>query len=731
MAETAVMPPFAGLPSIPAIEELKKHRQWVAWKYEFRNGPDSKPTKPPISPRTGFGASHSKPETWGTYQDAFERARRSNLPGVGFVLADGDEICGIDLDACRDPDTGKIEPWAAEIVALAETYAEVSPSGEGIRLFARGKPEKTIKADKAHVEIYGKLRYLTVTGQHVEGTPDEIRPAPQSMKALVARVEAVKQEKKPETDIPVSPPDSHDGSDFFERVNAAALANLSSWVPSIFPGAKFQQSTGAYRVPSRDLGRDLEEDLSIAPNGIVDFGVHDMGDARDGKRSAVDLAMEYGRGKDAKSAAFWLCDRLGRSPDVFGWEEMPPILPNIEEIIRAVYESHERKRGVMIDATGRGHLIVMATDQPYEPPEELVRDTIPARGVGFLGGQSGAFKSFTAVELAFCIGTGAPFAGRKVERPGAVLYCAFEGAGTIAGRVTARRSRLENASDEVPFMMLDKFGPVVSNTDFKALGDAIERARVTAEAEWGAPLSAVIVDTVAAAGMIPDDRENDPAAWQRIFDRLNPISAMIDAPIILVHHYGKAASAGLRGSSNARAGADFVLAMTCDRDEVTGDTSNHYLALTKSRTAPEGGIAAVKPVEVEIGTRKDGTPVKGLVLDFDVGTKLKTAKRPTKALQSFMAAFDEALASEGESVRIRNEANAPQVRAVRLAHIRDEFEKRYVTGSTDDQKRADTLRKQFKNALDQIPPTIIVGTWDGIEWAWRLTAGGRSKSDAE
>lgn len=343
-----MMPPFAGLPSIPAIEELKKYRQWVAWKYEFRNGPSSKPTKPPISPRTGFGASHSKPETWGTYQDAFERARRSNLPGVGFVLADGDEICGIDLDACRDPDTGEIEPWAAEIVALAETYAEVSPSGEGIRLFARGKPEKTIKADKAHVEIYGKLRYLTVTGQHVDGTPDEIRPAPQSMKALVARVEAVKQEQKPETGIPVLPPGSHDGSDFFERVNAAALANLSSWVPSIFPGAKFQQSTGAYRVPSRDLGRDLEEDLSIAPNGIVDFGVHDMGDARDGKRSAVDLAMEYGRGQDAKSAAFWLCDRLGRSPDVFGWEELPPILPNIKEIADNLWRSSRKKGGISI-----------------------------------------------------------------------------------------------------------------------------------------------------------------------------------------------------------------------------------------------------------------------------------------------------------------------------------------------------------------------------------------------
>lgn len=321
---------FAGLPDLPAIKRLQERAQWVAWKYEYRNGPDKKPTKPPVSPRTGFGASHSNPNTWGTYSQAVEMAVRRNLAGVGFALSPDDQICGIDLDGCRDPETGKLDDWAHDIILMGETYAEVSPSGTGIRLFALGKPERVIKSDKAHVEIYGELRYLTVTGQHVEGTPIEIREAPDTIAALLARVEVTKREAS-EASAPVSMIPSSHGGDFFSRVNDLALANLGAWVSAIFGAdARFYPSTGAYRVTSRRLGRDLEEDLSIAPNGIVDFGVADMGDRRDGKRTAIDLCLEYGKGKDASDAALWLCGQLRIDPAELGWGDFFEGLGSVE-----------------------------------------------------------------------------------------------------------------------------------------------------------------------------------------------------------------------------------------------------------------------------------------------------------------------------------------------------------------------------------------------------------------
>ena len=41
----------------------------------------------------------------------------------------------------------------------------MSPAGTGLRSFVRGKIEKTIKCDTAHVEVYRSLRYLTITAK--------------------------------------------------------------------------------------------------------------------------------------------------------------------------------------------------------------------------------------------------------------------------------------------------------------------------------------------------------------------------------------------------------------------------------------------------------------------------------------------------------------------------------------------------------------------------------------
>ena len=111
-----------------AIEELSTHRQWVAWKIDMGAGADGvlKPTKPPVNPHNGYGASHSNPARWGTYEQAAACAKRRKLLGVGFVITETDNFVGIDLNKCRNPKTGKLDLWAEDIIALGETYAEVS-----------------------------------------------------------------------------------------------------------------------------------------------------------------------------------------------------------------------------------------------------------------------------------------------------------------------------------------------------------------------------------------------------------------------------------------------------------------------------------------------------------------------------------------------------------------------------------------------------------------------------
>jgi hypothetical protein len=152
------------------------------------------------------------------------------------------------------------------------------------------------------------------------------------------------------------------GRDFFRQVNDLALVRADRWVPAAFPGA-YKNGSGQWRVPPHALNRDCEEDLSISPNGIVDFGIHDMGDARGGKRTAIDLVIEYARlHEDATDAALWLCEQMGVDPASLGWR-------------RSARPSGGAEQQNADDDDGDG---LNAPPPPAEPPRPLTRELPPA-----------------------------------------------------------------------------------------------------------------------------------------------------------------------------------------------------------------------------------------------------------------------------------------------------------------------------------------------------------------
>jgi primase-polymerase (primpol)-like protein len=99
--------------------------------------------------------------TWRPFDEAVAALRTGRYDGLGFVLSSGDPYAGIDLDNCRNPKTGELEEWAAEIIRGLGGYAEVSPSGKGVHVIVRGKaPNKR----RGRVEAYSSERYFTITG---------------------------------------------------------------------------------------------------------------------------------------------------------------------------------------------------------------------------------------------------------------------------------------------------------------------------------------------------------------------------------------------------------------------------------------------------------------------------------------------------------------------------------------------------------------------------------------
>jgi putative DNA primase/helicase len=144
-------------------EELKRRPQWVVWKMaKRRNG---KWTKEPYDARTGRKASSTDLTSWGSFEDALDALDRYD--GIGFVLSSGDPYVGVDLDGCVDPETGEIESWATRIVEALDSYTEVSPSGKGLHIVARG--EIPANGKRGHVEMYSAKRFFTMTGHALSG----------------------------------------------------------------------------------------------------------------------------------------------------------------------------------------------------------------------------------------------------------------------------------------------------------------------------------------------------------------------------------------------------------------------------------------------------------------------------------------------------------------------------------------------------------------------------------
>lgn len=149
-----------------APQELAERKQWVCW------GADKIPFQ-----TNGQPAKSSDPATWNTLEAC--QATNGQFLGIGFVFSESDPLVGIDLDNCIDPWTRSIDPWALEVIEACNSYAEFSPSGNGIHIFCRGelpggKGRKLTVSGNKKIELYDRGRYFTFTGMSLTDDPLQI-----------------------------------------------------------------------------------------------------------------------------------------------------------------------------------------------------------------------------------------------------------------------------------------------------------------------------------------------------------------------------------------------------------------------------------------------------------------------------------------------------------------------------------------------------------------------------
>jgi hypothetical protein len=146
-------------------EELIAVKQWHCWKLV-------ESVKIPCQPN-GANAKSNDAATWTDFQTAVDASQFHS--GLAFEITD--PWTGIDLDDCLD--NNGIKSWCLEILFRFDGvgFAEVSPSGTGIKILTRGrKPSGSRclhKLEDGQIEVYDSKRFWTITGDLYNGQ-DEI-----------------------------------------------------------------------------------------------------------------------------------------------------------------------------------------------------------------------------------------------------------------------------------------------------------------------------------------------------------------------------------------------------------------------------------------------------------------------------------------------------------------------------------------------------------------------------
>jgi len=140
----------------------------------FERRKDGKIDKPPYRVVPGkpiIKADKTNPENWATFEEAWGAYERGEVDAIGFVFAEDDTFWLADCDHVIDPETGEIDPAAAEVIHALNSYTELSCSGTGVHVIGHGaKPEYAgCRSNKLgfDIEIYDSVRFVVMTGRRM------------------------------------------------------------------------------------------------------------------------------------------------------------------------------------------------------------------------------------------------------------------------------------------------------------------------------------------------------------------------------------------------------------------------------------------------------------------------------------------------------------------------------------------------------------------------------------
>ena len=275
-------------------------------------------------------------------------------------------------------------------------------------------------------------------------------------------------------------------------------------------------------------------------------------------------------------------------------------------------DGHDVLAGLLEDATEppkpepRYKLLGADELRNLPPLAWRVRGVLPAVGLAALYGPSASGKSFLAFDMAAAIAEGQRWFDCRVEAA-PVVYAALEGEAGFKLRAQAWEVSRGRALPDGLRMMLQPF----KLTDGQ---DVLDLAAVV-------PAGAVVVlDTLNRSAPTAD--ENSSRDMGEILEAAKTLQTLTRGLVLLVHHTGKNAAAGLRGHSSLFAAMDAAI-------EVSRDGDRREWKVAKSKDGQDGTAHPFKLQVETLGVEETGEAITSCVVVRDTAAQdVRAVKLP-------------------------------------------------------------------------------------------------------
>ena len=254
------------------------------------------------------------------------------------------------------------------------------------------------------------------------------------------------------------------------------------------------------------------------------------------------------------------------------------------------------------------------------PPSFMVADYLIENSFAVLYGAPASFKSFLAIDWALSVAHGIDWNGRPTAQ-GAVVYLAMEGQAGIAVRAEAWHREKQLSDEGVPFYAVTTpIGMAMENApDVMQLRQAID------ETLGGVVPSLIVVDTLARSFAGSGADENSATDMGMFIRSCDLIREWFDCTVMAVHHSGKDADRGLRGSSALLGAVDTSIAI-----KRTEGTQSVVVKVVKQKDVQEADPIALNAREVRFVQDAFAQEQSSLVLDIMDDLPKPKARRSPK-----------------------------------------------------------------------------------------------------